>query len=198
MSRHRGAKHRRRYELLGGISLLSPEYLLSVERWPFHSEPPDHYDLLSHLLELLLSQSSTLLPLHYQHDFRPYLAYLRTPPLPFRRRPPQSNCLPCTVPRQDHCPWLEPQTNQGGISRSAPRPLAWPLLCLPPILHKSVHSSMQLRGFSWKHFRSLRRRGGTCLCLGDASADLPADLLRSTTGTSNTRMIFHAPSPHRI
>ena len=42
MSRHRGAKHRRRYELLGGISLLSPEYLLSVERWPFHSEPPDH------------------------------------------------------------------------------------------------------------------------------------------------------------
>ena len=31
-SRHRGAKHRRRYELLGGISLLSPEYLLSVER----------------------------------------------------------------------------------------------------------------------------------------------------------------------
>ena len=50
MSRHRGAKHRRRYELLGGISLLSPEYLLSVERWPFHSEPPDHYDLLSYLL----------------------------------------------------------------------------------------------------------------------------------------------------
>ena len=38
MSRHRGAKHRRRCELLGGISLLSPEYLLSVERWPFHTE----------------------------------------------------------------------------------------------------------------------------------------------------------------
>jgi hypothetical protein len=42
MSRHRGAKPRRRCELLGGISLLSPEYLLSVERWPFHTEPPDH------------------------------------------------------------------------------------------------------------------------------------------------------------
>ena len=42
MSRHRGAKPRRRCELLGVISLLSPEYLLSVERWPFHSEPPDH------------------------------------------------------------------------------------------------------------------------------------------------------------
>jgi hypothetical protein len=42
MSRHRGAKPRRRYELLDAISLLSPEYLLSVERWPFHTGPPDH------------------------------------------------------------------------------------------------------------------------------------------------------------
>src|ERR1051326_1463491 len=50
MSRHRGAKHRRRYELLGGISLLSPAYLLFVERWPFHMEPPDHYDRLSSML----------------------------------------------------------------------------------------------------------------------------------------------------
>ena len=46
------------------ISLLSPEYLLSVERWPFHSEPPDHYDLLSHLLAPSRSQSSWLMPLH--------------------------------------------------------------------------------------------------------------------------------------
>ena len=46
MSRHRGAKQPRRYGLLGVISLLSPAYLLSVERWPFHSEPPDHYDRL--------------------------------------------------------------------------------------------------------------------------------------------------------
>src|SRR5206468_1794808 len=52
MSRHRGAKLPRRYELLGGISLLSP-------------------------------------------------AYLRTPPLLFGRRPPQSNCPPCTVPGPD-------------------------------------------------------------------------------------------------
>jgi hypothetical protein len=42
LSRHRGAKHRRRCELLGGISLLSPEYLLSFEQRPFHSGPPDH------------------------------------------------------------------------------------------------------------------------------------------------------------
>ena len=42
MSRHRGANPRRRYELLGAISLLSPAYLLSVERWQFHFLPPDH------------------------------------------------------------------------------------------------------------------------------------------------------------
>ena len=42
MSRHRGAKPPRRYELLVAISLLSPEYLLSDERRPFHTEPPDH------------------------------------------------------------------------------------------------------------------------------------------------------------
>ncbi len=35
-SRHRGAKPCRRYGLLGKISLLSPGYLLSVERHPFH------------------------------------------------------------------------------------------------------------------------------------------------------------------
>ena len=63
-SRHRGAKPLRRYELLGGISLLSPEYLLSFERWPFHAEPPDHYALVSYLIELYLSQSSALMPLH--------------------------------------------------------------------------------------------------------------------------------------
>ena len=63
-SRHRGAKPLRRYELLGGISLLSPEYLLSFERWPFHAEPPDHYALVSYLCGLSASQSSTLLPLH--------------------------------------------------------------------------------------------------------------------------------------
>ena len=51
-SRHRGAKPPRRYELLGAISLLSPAYLLSYERWPFHTEPPDHYTLLSYLLDL--------------------------------------------------------------------------------------------------------------------------------------------------
>jgi hypothetical protein len=142
MSRHRGAKLPRRCELLGGISLLSPAYLLSVERWPFHSEPPDHYVLLSHLLDLSVSQSSTLMPLHYQYDVRPYLAYLRAPPLLFGRRPPQSNCLPYTVPTPVQGARLEPQTNQAGISRLAPRELAPPLQSLPAILHRLVHSPM--------------------------------------------------------
>src|SRR6218665_1708455 len=70
MSRHRGAKPPRRCELLGEISLLSPEYLLSVERWPFHSGPPDHYDLLSHLLDVSVSQSSSLMPLHSPPGFQ--------------------------------------------------------------------------------------------------------------------------------
>ena len=63
-SRHRGAKPLRRFELLGGISLLSPEYLLSFERRPFHAEPPDHYALVSYLIGLSASQSSPLVPLH--------------------------------------------------------------------------------------------------------------------------------------
>ncbi len=71
MSRHRGAKRCRRYGLLGIISLLSPAYLLSVERWPLHSGPPDHYDRLSSLLDLSVLQSGRLLPLHSTSDFRP-------------------------------------------------------------------------------------------------------------------------------
>ncbi len=68
-SRHRGAKPLRRYELLGAISLLSPEYLLSFERWPFQAEPPDHYTQLSFLLDLSVSQSSTLMPLRSTHGY---------------------------------------------------------------------------------------------------------------------------------
>ena len=71
MSRHRGAKPPRRCGLLGEISLLSPAYLLSVERWPFHAGPPDHYGRLSSLLDLSVSQSGGLMPLHSTVDFRP-------------------------------------------------------------------------------------------------------------------------------
>src|SRR3569833_839058 len=69
MSRHLGAKHCRRYGLLGSIILLSPEYLLFVERWPFHTGPPDHYDRLSSLLDLSVSQLSYLMRMHSKARF---------------------------------------------------------------------------------------------------------------------------------
>src|ERR1700743_1677386 len=67
--RHRGGKPPRRCELLGEISLLSPAYLLSYERWPFHTEPPDHFVLLSYLLDLFVLQSSTLVPMHSAYGY---------------------------------------------------------------------------------------------------------------------------------
>src|SRR5215207_8553834 len=81
MSRHRGAKPPRRCELSGAISLLSPAYLLSVERRPFHSEPGS---LTPAFAPARLVGLAVKLPC--------------APPLPFRRRPPQSNCPPDTVP----------------------------------------------------------------------------------------------------
>ena len=71
-SRHRGAKPPRRCELLGEISLLSPAYLLSFERWPFHAEPPDHYIQLSSLIDLSVSQSSMLMLLHSTYGYQAY------------------------------------------------------------------------------------------------------------------------------
>ena len=68
-SRHRGAKPRRRSELLGAISLLSLAYLLSDERQQFHFLLPDHLGLLSYLLDLSVLQLSTLLPIRSTHGF---------------------------------------------------------------------------------------------------------------------------------
>ena len=137
MSRHRGAKHPRRYGLLEGISLLSPAYLLSVERWPFHSEPPDHYDRLSTLLDLSVSQSGRLMPLHSTNDFWPFWAYLRTPPLLFGRRPPQSNYPPYSVLLPDYGKQLDVKNNKRGISLVTPFQLTPKLQSLPPMLNIS-------------------------------------------------------------
>ncbi len=57
------------------------------------------------------------------------------PPLLFWRRPPQSNCLPDTVPSPDHGPKLEPQQHKGSIQRVAPPMLAHRLQSLLPILY---------------------------------------------------------------
>ena len=55
-SRHRGAKPFRRYELLGNDQPVIPGVpFILLERWPFHAEPPDHYALVSYLIELYLS-----------------------------------------------------------------------------------------------------------------------------------------------
>lgn len=72
MSRHRGAKPPRRCGLLGEISLTSPGLLTSVERWPFHTEPPDQQARLSSLLDLSVSQSSSHSPTHSANDFQPF------------------------------------------------------------------------------------------------------------------------------
>ena len=138
MSRHRGAKHRRRYELLGGISLVIPQStFLSDERWPFHTEPPDPYDLLSHLLRLvgLAVKHAYAIALSARFPTVPSVPSYSSVTL-WEETAPRSNCLPCTVPDPDHGPRLEPQTNQGGISRTAPPKLAFRFHSLPPILHK--------------------------------------------------------------
>src|SRR5690606_10092483 len=131
-SRHRGAKPPRRYELLGEISLLSPEYLLSFERRPFHTGPPDHYTLLSYLLGLSSSQSSPRMLLHSAPGHQAGCAALREPPLPLWSRPPQSNYPPSNVPRLAGLGTGRPK---GRISRSAPRILADTHHSLRPILH---------------------------------------------------------------
>ena len=97
-SRHRGGKPPRRYELLGGISLLSPEYLLSFERRRFHTHPPDHYAPVSCLLGMSPSQSSALMPWHSATGCQSAWGLLQKPPLRFWRRPPQSNYPPYSVP----------------------------------------------------------------------------------------------------
>ena len=131
-SRHRGAKPPRRYELLGGISLLSPEYLLSFERRTFHTDPPDHYAPVSCLLGMSASQSSALMPLHSKGR------------LPIGPRAPLEasvTLLEATTPVKlptKQCPRIrELGTKQpkGRISRMAPRILAYPLHSLRPILH---------------------------------------------------------------
>ena len=131
-SRHRGAKPLRRYELLGGISLLSPEYLLSFERRSFHTHPPDHYAPVSCLLGMSASQSSALMPLHSLRSVtnRPEGTFGSL-------RYAFGGDHPSQTARQTRSSHRELGTKQrkGRISTAAPRTLACPLHCLRPILH---------------------------------------------------------------
>ena len=67
---------------------------------------------------------------------------LRAPPLHFRRRPPQSNYPPDTVPAPDHGRGLGCQNAEGGIPRVTPQRLASLLRRLPPILYTARQRSM--------------------------------------------------------
>ncbi len=67
---------------------------------------------------------------------------LRAPPLLFRRRPPQSNYPPDTVPVPDHGHRLGCQFVEGGIPRATPRKLAFSLHSLPPILYTTNQQPM--------------------------------------------------------
>ena len=67
---------------------------------------------------------------------------LRAPPLHFRRRPPQSNYPPDTVPRPDHGAGLGCQSVEGGIPRATPQKLASLVHSLPPILYTTDRQPM--------------------------------------------------------
>lgn len=178
MSRHRGAKPPRRCELLGEISLLSPGYLLSFERWPFHTEPPDHYDRLSSLLEVYLSQSSWLVPLYSTNDFQPFWANLCKPPLLFRRRPPQSNYPPDIVLNIDNMSQLAIRIKKSGISTMAQVQLASHPQSLPPILHIFIPTAVSSYSKGPRGLSVLPRVGGiftsTTISLDFWSRQLPS------------------------
>ena len=138
-SRHRGAKPLRRYELLGGISLLSPEYLLSFERRSFHTHPPDHYAPVSCLLGMSASQSSALMPLHSLRSVtdRPEGTF-RSLRYAFGGDHPSQTTHQAVSAYHA----LDLRQPKGRISRMAPRKLALPLRSLRPILHIACPNSM--------------------------------------------------------
>ena len=138
-SRHRGAKPPRRCELLGGISLLSPEYLLSFERRSFHTRPPDHYAPVSCLLGMSPSQSSALMPLHSIRPVadRPEGTFGSLRYAFGGDHPSQTTHQAMSSIRE-----LEFKQTKGRISTAAPQTLACLLHCLRPILHIACPNSM--------------------------------------------------------
>ncbi len=104
MSRHRGAKRCRRYGLLGTISLLSPAYLLSVERWP---PTWDHRITMDFRLCSTCQSCSQAGFCHCtQRAISDALSQPSRASLLFRRRPPQSNTRH-TGPGPDNGPRLD-------------------------------------------------------------------------------------------
>ncbi len=131
-SRHRGAKPLRRYELLGGISLLSPEYLLSFERWPFHT------DTAGSLCPSFLPDRLVCLPVKRPYAITLLRPVTNRPEGTFRSlryafggdHPSQTTHQAVSSHRA-----LDLKQPKGRISTVAPRKLAYPLRSLRPILH---------------------------------------------------------------
>ncbi len=112
MSRHRGAKPLRRCELLGVISLLSQGSF-----YPLSDGNPTLY----HRITKSYFRTCSTRRCRSQAPF--CLCTLRMvsnhsegtfeqPPIPFRRRPPQSNSPPDIVPQPVHGCWLEINTTR--------------------------------------------------------------------------------------
>src|ERR1041384_4529678 len=80
--------------------------------------------------------------LHSTAGFQSAGGNLRTPPLRFRRPPPQSNCPSGSVPRPDHGRRLDFQIIQGGISTVAPPNPEARSQSLPPILRRTTRKSL--------------------------------------------------------
>ena len=143
MSRHRGAKPCRRCGLLGKISLLSPEYLLSVERRPFHSGPPDRLEptfVPARLVGLAVRLACTLalcgrLPTALSQPCARLRYSLGGD------RPSQTTRL-ARSPARLHGSGLGRRRAGGSIPRSPPRGLAPPLRGLLPILYATRRRPM--------------------------------------------------------
>ncbi len=146
MSRHRGAKHPRRCGLLGGISLLSPAYLLSVERWPFHAGP--RITMADFRLCSTCQSRSQAGLCHYTQQpisDRPEPTFARLRYTLGGDRPSQTthhagSRTPVGGSR------LDTREQKGGISRLAPAYLAAHVHSLPPILH--IHPLVPLQSYS--------------------------------------------------
>ena len=140
-NRHRGAKPPLSIWALGEISLLSPEYLLSFERRPFHTEPPDHFSRLSSLLDLYVSQSSSLILIRSTYDYQPYWGNLCKPPLHFLGGDhPSQTTHHALFPVRG----LDSKCLKVGISTTTPWCLATPLQSLPTILHQKIQNQCKV------------------------------------------------------
>ena len=136
MSRHRGAKPPRRCGLLGEISLLSPRWVLSVERRHFHSHTagsltPTFVTARTVILAVRLAFAFTL---RGTVSVRAEPTFERLRYLFGGDRPSQTAHLTMS-PDRIHGRRLEFQKPKGGIPTMTPYKLTLILPSLPPILY---------------------------------------------------------------